>query len=371
MKSLVYSFFLFIVSCNAQVKESDIRLQEDLKNYSLTTVVEGIEVPWGMVWLPDGSMLVTERGGELFHIQGDVRTSLKNVPAVVAKGQGGLLDIALHPDYPNNGWIYLSYSGTEFGEKGSHTYIARARLGDKALEDTEILYKASPLTTKGHHFGSRLVFDQEGFLYFTIGERGEKDDNPQDLSRDGGKVYRIHDDGRIPADNPFVGVEQAKKATFTYGHRNPQGMTLHPQTGEIWTHEHGPKGGDEINILRKGANYGWPVITYGINYTGTIITEETHKEGMEQPLYYWIPSIAPSGMAFVTSDLYPEWKGHLLVGSLVFQYLELLKIEGNTVVHREKIAEDIGRLRDVRQGPDGFIYLGVEGKGILKIIPKP
>ncbi len=370
MKSLVYSFFLFIVSCNAQVKDGDILLQEDKGKYSLETVVEGIDIPWGIAWLPDGSLLISERSGELFLVKEGEKTSLTNVPVVVAKGQGGLLDIAIHPQYSDNGWIYMSYSGTESGEKGSHTYIARARIQGNSLVDHDVIYKASPLTTKGHHFGSRLLFDNQGYLFFTIGDRGETDENPQDITRDGGKVYRIHDDGGIPKDNPFVDVNNAKSAIFSYGHRNPQGMTLHPLTGELWTHEHGPKGGDEINKIQKGSNYGWPVITYGINYTGTIITEERHREGMEQPLYYWIPSIAPSGMTFVTSDLYPEWKDHLLVGSLVFQYLELLKLDGNNVIERQKIASDIGRLRDVRQGPDGYLYIAVEGKGILRILPE-
>jgi aldose sugar dehydrogenase len=180
----------------------------------------------------------------------------------------------------------------------------------------------------------------------------------------------LHDDGRIPADNPFVGQKGAKEAVFSYGHRNPQGMTKHPVTGKIWTHEHGPRGGDEINIIKKAANYGWPVITYGIDYNGSIISNLTEKEGMEQPLYYWIPSIAPSGMTFVTSDIYPNWKGHLLVGSLVFQYLELVKLDGEKVIGRQKIGTDIGRLRDVKQGPDGYIYMAVEGKGIIKIVPK-
>jgi glucose/arabinose dehydrogenase len=193
--------------------------------------------------------------------------------------------------------------------------------------------------------------------------------NPQDIKIDGGKIYRLHDDGRIPADNPFVGQLGAKEAIFSYGHRNPQGLTKHPLTGLIWSHEHGPQGGDEINIIKKGANYGWPIITYGINYDGKIISEINEKEGMEQPLHYWLPSIAPCGMTFVTGDRYPDWKGHLLVGSLKFKYLELLKIKGDKVISRQKIAQDIGRLRNVIQGSDGYIYIAVEQKGIFRIIP--
>ncbi|MEM7381907.1 MAG: PQQ-dependent sugar dehydrogenase, partial [Bacteroidota bacterium] len=217
--------------------------------------------------------------------------------------------------------------------------------------------------------GSRLEFDNEGYLYFSIGDRGARDENPQDIRRNGGKIYRIHDDGRIPEDNPFVGTEGAVEAAFTYGNRNPQGMAKNPATGAIWIHEHGPRGGDEINIVQKGLNYGWPVITYGINYSGTPITDITEKEGMEQPIYYWVPSIGPSGMTFVNSDKFPDWNGNLLVGSLAFQYLERLVLEDNKVTYREKLMEDIGRVRNVRQGPDGLIYVAVEGKGIYKLSP--
>lgn len=370
--SKLYSLFilLFFVQCKAQEKVSDIPLQEEVINYTFETVVSGIDIPWGMVWLPDGTMLVTEKMGVLYKVSKGIKTEITGLPEVYARGQGGLLDIALHPKYQENGWIYLTFSSETGEEKGGNTELIRAKIKDNSLVSIESLYKATPNTTKGHHFGSRIVFDNEGYLYFTVGDRGNHDENPQDITRDGGKVYRLHDDGRIPDDNPFIGQSHAKGAVFSYGHRNPQGMVLHPNTGEVWTHEHGPRGGDEINIIKKGANYGWPVITYGINYNGTIITEETHREGMEQPLYYWTPSIAPSGMAFVTSDLYPDWKGHLLVGSLVFQYLELVKLEGEKVIGRQKIGTNIGRLRNIVQAPDGYLYMAVEGKGILKIIPK-
>ncbi|MNX90646.1 Soluble aldose sugar dehydrogenase YliI precursor [compost metagenome] len=206
-------------------------------------------------------------------------------------------------------------------------------------------------------------------MYFSVGDRGNNLENPQDIKRDGGKIYRLHDDGRIPMDNPFVGQAGAKEAVYSFGHRNPQGLAKNPVTGAIWSHEHGPQGGDEINIIKKGTNYGWPVVTYGIDYDGSIISNETQKAGMENPIYYWLPSIAPCGMAFVTGDRYPDWKGHLLVGALKFKYLELVKLKGDAVVGRQKIALDIGRLRNVAQGPDGYIYIAVEGKGILKILP--
>ena len=360
---------LALVSCRAQTKPNDISLQPDSKDYTVEIVAPQIKVPWGMTWLPDGSMLVTERGGSIFRIRNKEVTEIRNVPKVVARGQGGLLDIAVHPKYKDNGWIYFSFSSPEGDSNASHTELMRARINEDALTDMESIYKASPSTTKGHHFGSRIVFDNKGFVYLTIGDRGNHDELPQDVTKDGGKVYRLHDDGRIPTDNPFYNLPNTKSAVYSYGHRNPQGMTMHPKTGEIWTHEHGPKGGDEINIIKKGANYGWPTITYGINYNGTTITNETHRDGMEQPLYYWTPSIAPSGMTFVSGNTYPHWEGTLLVGSLVFEYLERLHLDNNQVVKRVKMLEGIGRVRNVQQGPDGFIYVGVEGKGILKINP--
>lgn len=339
-------------------------------NYTSEVVVPDLSIPWGMAFLPDGSILVSEKTGELIHFRNGVKTNISDPPEVYVRGQGGLMDLELHPDYENNGWIYLSYSSQEGEGSGGNTAIIRARLEGDRLADQELLYKAVPNTTRGAHFGSRMEFDEQGMLYFSIGDRYNRDVNPQDITRDGGKIYRIHDDGTIPDDNPFVNEPNAKKAIFSYGHRNPQGMARHPDTGQIWVHEHGPRGGDEINVIAEGKNYGWPRITYGINYSGTSITEHTTKPGMEQPFYYWVPSIAPSGMTFVTSDLYPDWKGNLLVGSLVFQYLELCIIENDQVVYREKLLPDIGRVRNVRQGPDGYIYVAVEGKGIVKIIPK-
>ncbi|MBT8385535.1 MAG: PQQ-dependent sugar dehydrogenase, partial [Bacteroidia bacterium] len=235
---------------------------------------------------------------------------------------------------------------------------------------TQLLYKASPNSTRGQHFGSRIEFDNKGYLYFSVGDRGNRDENPQDITKDGGKIYRLHDDGRIPSDNPFMNSSGAKKAIYSFGHRNPQGMVKHPQTGEIWTHEHGPKGGDEINIVKPGKNYGWPTISYGINYDGTSFTDHTALPGMEQPLHYWVPSIAPSGMEFVTSDIYPSWKGNLLVGSLKFQYVDRCVLNGDKVTKEEKLIEGVGRVRTIKQGPDGYIYVGVENVGIVKIIPK-
>jgi len=366
---LLSALFVVILSAScAQKTDNELNTPSEV-NFEAELIIDELQIPWGMAFLPDGGILVTEKSGELLHFKDGNRTSITNVPAVYNRGQGGLLDIELHPDYESNGWLYLSYASEEGDDKGGNTAIARAKLSGNSLTDIELLYKATPNTTKGQHFGSRFEFDNNGYLFFTIGERGARDVNPQDITRDGGKVYRIHDDGSIPEDNPFVNEPGAIKALYTYGNRNPQGMAKHPETGAIWIHEHGPRGGDEINIIEKGENYGWPVITYGINYSGTTITDETEMEGMAQPIHYWVPSIAPSGMAFVTSDKYPEWEGDLLVGSLAFQYLERLQLNGDKVTNREKLMEDIGRVRNVRQGPDGFIYVAVEGKGIYKLVP--
>jgi glucose/arabinose dehydrogenase len=372
MKKSIHILCFFVVlhqySCGQQSENEVATVSEP--PFDAELFVEGLQVPWGMAFLPDNTMLISEKSGEIILFRNGEKTSVANVPPVYNRGQGGLMDLQLHPDYATNGWIYISYSSEEGNGKGGNTAIIRAKLENDALSDIELLYKAVPNTTKGQHFGSRIEFDTEGYLYFSIGERGERDINPQDISRDGGKIYRLHDDGSIPPDNPFVDQPNAVKAAYTYGNRNPQGMAIHPLTGEIWIHEHGPRGGDEINIVRKGANYGWPLITYGINYSGTPITDKTEMEGMKQPVHYWVPSIAPSGMDFITSDKYPGWKGSLLVGSLSFQYLERLELDGETVVRREKLLPDIGRVRNVREGPDGLIYVAVEGKGIYRLNPR-
>ena len=373
MKKSVLLSGLFVVMFNlscAQDPENKVDMPENVP-FTPELLIDEIQVPWGMAFLPDGSMLVTEISGDLIHFKDGQKSKISNVPEIYKRGQGGLLDVALHPDYENTGWIYISYASDEGDDKGGNTALMRAKLKDDALIDNELLYKATPNTTKGQHFGSRIEFDNEGFLYLTIGDRGDRDTNPQDITRDGGKVYRFNDDGSIPEGNPFVGEEGAKEAIYSYGHRNPQGMDKHPQTGEIWVHEHGPRGGDEINKVEAGANYGWPVVTYGINYSGTEITDKTEMEGMTQPVYYWVPSIAPSGMTFVSSDTYgADWKGSILAGALKFQYLERLAMDGEKVVKREKLMDGIGRVRDVKEGPDGLIYVAVEGKGIYKLVPK-
>ena len=368
--SLLSLIFITCFACAQQI-ESEIKAEDPkVINYTTEVVIPDLNIPWGLAFLPDGSMLVTEKTGELIHFKNGVKTSITGLPEIYVRGQGGLMDLELHPDYENNGWIYISYASPEGEGEGGNTAIMRAKLNGNELVDSQVLYKAEPNTKKGQHYGSRIEFDNDGYLYFSIGERGERDINPQDITLDCGKIYRLKDDGTIPEDNPFINTPEAKKAIYSYGHRNPQGMVKHPITGAIWVHEHGPQGGDEINIVQEGKNFGWPVISYGINYSGTSFTDITEKEGMEQPFFYWVPSIAPSGMTFVTSDIYPDWKGDLLVGSLKFSYLERLVIEDEKVVKREKLLDGMGRVRNVRQGPDGYIYAGIEGKGIVKIIPE-
>ena len=373
MKHGLFILSIIFMPCFACAQQTEYAVKaEDPTsiNYTTELIVSDINIPWGIAFLPDGSMLITEKAGELIHFKNGTKTSILGVPEVYVRGQGGLMGIKLHPNYETNGWIYFAYASAEGEGDGGNTAIIRAKLKDNALVDKEVLYKASPNSKRGQHFGSRIEFDKDGYLYFSIGERGEGSLNAQDITRDCGKIYRLYDDGRIPEDNPFVNVPNAKKAIYTYGNRNPQGLIKNPFTEEIWEHEHGPKGGDEINIIKKGKNYGWQVISYGINYDGTSFTNITEKKGMEQPLFYWVPSIAPSGMDFVTSNKYPDWKGHLLVGSLKFEYLERLVFKNGKVVKREKLLEKIGRVRDVVQAPDGYIYVAVEGKGVFKIVPK-
>jgi len=328
-------------------------------------------VPWGMAWLPNGDLLITMRSGELKLVKKGSRETetIAGLPKIAVGGQGGLLDIVLHPDYAKNAWLYFSYVKAD-GKGYKSTAIMRAKFDGISLSEQEDIYVAQAYSNKGVHFGSRLTFDHQGYLYFSIGDRGQRDINPQDITRDGGKVYRLHDDGRMPDDNPFVNANGAKGAIYSYGHRNPQGLVKHPTTGEIFSHEHGPRGGDEVNRIVKGKNYGWPEISYGVNYSGTRFTDLTKKPGMEQPLWYWDPSIAPSGMVFVTSDKYPNWQGNILVGSLKFGQVIMLTFDDSQVVKDEIVKDKLKRVRNVKQGPDGYIYVAVDGQGIYRLIPE-
>lgn len=361
---------LFIQGCSAQQSET---LAGDEEIFRAVTVVENLQHPWGITFLPDGRMLVTERPGRLRIIeQGQLDPQpVSGLPEIAAGGQGGLLDITLHPQYSSNGWIYFSYVASGDGGKG--TEVARARLDGNRLKDLQVLFRLQPKSGTQRHFGSRLLFDREGYFYITLGDRGDRP-RAQRLDDHAGSMIRLHDDGSVPPDNPFLSNKAALPEIYSYGHRNLQGIAMHPQTGEVWTHEHGPQGGDELNIIRRGGNYGWPVITYGANYgTGTKIGEGTHKKGMLQPLHYWVPSIAPSGMAFYTGDKFPQWRGNLFVGSLKFQQLVRLELQGDEVVMQERLLTNkLGRIREVATSPDGFLYLLIDAPNgsLVRLEPK-
>ena len=360
-----------VLTGSAFAQQPKVPLSDIIQPYEYQLLTKGIDIPWGMAWLDEKTILVSDRKGELRVISNGKLLSEKvtGLPSLRAQGQGGLLDVAIDPDYDQNKLIYFSYSGLEGGGDGAHTSVMRAKLQGFELSEQTVIFEAGPNTTKGQHYGSRLTFDKNGYLYISSGDRGNRDVNPQRLDRDAGKIHRINSDGSIPEDNPFVGQKDANPSIYSYGHRNPQGMAMHPVTGAIWTHEHGPKGGDEINIIQPSANYGWPVISFGVNYSGSSFTDLTKKEGMQQPVWYWVPSIAPSGMTFVTGDIYPDWKGKIIVGSLKFAYLVALELDGHKVLSQEILFPGIGRVRNVKQGADGYIYVATDGAGIFKIVP--
>ena len=364
--------FLLCLALIAAAHATEVEVSERA-TFRVERVVDGLEHPWAVAFLPEGGYLVSERPGRLRFVDGDGRLNpqpVDGLPDIAATGQGGLLDIALHPDFTANRQVYLSFA--EPGSGGVGTTVARGRLDGLQLRDVEVIFRLQPKTGSGYHFGSRLVFDRDGYLFITLGDRGDRP-RAQDLGDHAGSVIRLHDDGRLPADNPFVGIDGALPEIYSYGHRNIQGATLHPHSGALWTHEHGPQGGDEINLPSAGINHGWPVITYGVNYgIGTPIGEGSSKPGMAQPLYYWDPSIAPSGMAFYTGDAFPGWRDNLFVGSLKFQLLVRLEISDGRVSHEERLLERrLGRIRDVRQGPDGLLYLLTDaGNGALyRLVP--
>jgi glucose/arabinose dehydrogenase len=337
-------------------------------------VARGLEHPWGLAFLPDGHLLVTERPGRLRIVDRDGRASepLDGVPKVLARGQGGLLDVTLDPRFADTRLVYLAYA--EPGEGGTAgTAVARGRLGDGRLEDVRVIYRQQPKVEGANHFGSRLVFARDGTLFVTQGDRFNYRDQAQDLASGLGKLVRINPDGSVPRDNPFVGRAGARPEIWSYGHRNIQSAALHPQTGQLWTVEHGARGGDELNRPEAGKNYGWPVITYGVDYSGAKIGQGTAKPGMEQPLYYWDPVIAPSGMVFYTGEAFPDWQESILIGSLRPGLLVRLTLKDGRVAREERYLGDLGeRIRDVRQGPDGLLYLLTDSRDgrILRVMPR-
>ncbi len=359
---LLFTALTLLISFSS-VAASNILTEKTEKGIIQATILtDGLNHPWGLAFLPDSSILITERSGQLIRLdkEGKNRQSVDGLPLIKQYGQGGLLDVVIHPDFSNNNLIYISYAAQ--GKNGIGTEVARGKLEGAQLKNITVVFRLLPKTDNKQHFGSRLVFDNNGHLYITLGDRGNKP-RAQRLDDHAGSVIRINVDGSIPDNNPFINdktqKEPAKPEIFSFGHRNIQGAALHPQTGELWLHEHGPQGGDELNISRAGINYGWPVITYGVNYgTGTKIGEGTEKEDMAQPLYVWTPSIAPSGMTFYTGNHFKQWKDNILLGSLKFQLLVRLELDGEKIIHEERIFKNkFGRIRDVRQGPDGLLYL--------------
>lgn len=339
-------------------------------SFRVETLADGLDHPWALAFLPGGDILVTERSGQLLRLGPDGRrlARLDGVPEVDARNQGGLLDVALHPDFADNRWVYLTWSGR--CGPGNATHLGRGRLEGDRLADFETLFVATPCVASTKHFGSRIVFGPDGHLWMTLGDRGERD-RAQDRGDHNGSVLRLHPDGTVPSDNPFTGRAGMQGAIYSYGHRNAQGAALHPRTGEVWIHEHGPRGGDEINVPEAGANFGWPKTTYGREYWGPEIGPDK-LPGTVQPLHYWVPSIAPSGMAFYRGDAFPEWQGDLFIGALAETHLARLELDGREVVAEHQLLDDRGwRIRDVRTGPDGYLYLLTDaGNGrLVRLVP--
>ncbi len=341
--------------------------------YRLDTVARDLESPWGIAFLPDGDMIFTEKAGTIWRQKPDgSKAQVAGAPAVMSQGQGGLLDVELHPKFAENKLIYFTYSKPQPGgdSKLSATTVMRARLEGNQLSDIRDIFTALPFVATQYHFGSRMEFGSDGYLYVTVGERGKQDEFPQVLDKAHGKVHRITENGDIPADNPFFSQAGAVQSIWSYGHRNPQGLAFNPVTGDLWEHEHGPRGGDELNVVQPGKNYGWPVVSYGTHYDGRSFTDKTSMEGIESPVTYWVPSIAPCGMAFVTGDRYPAWKGNLLVGSLSFRFVNRCVLDGRKVVKQENLFNDVGRVRAITMGRDGYIYFSVENPGyIFRVVP--
>jgi aldose sugar dehydrogenase len=352
--------FAWLAPVFADSASDVVEMDTERARIRVVTVASGLDQPWGLAFLPDGRLLVTERPGRLRIIAGNVLSApLAGVPEVLTVDQGGLLDVAIDPEFKANRLIYLSLSEPA-ASGSSRTAVIRARFAETSIEDVQVIFRQQPAVATPAHFGSRLAFGRDGRLFVTLGERQapENSARAQHLDTHFGKVVRIESDGRVPGDNPFGTRPGARPEVWSYGHRNPQGAAIHPQTGELWITEHGPRGGDELNVAHAGQNYGWPRVTYGVAYSGKKIGEGTEAPGTVQPLHYWKPSIGTSGLAFYTSQQIPGWRGSAFVGGLVSRSLSRLEMEGQRIVHEERLLESLGeRIRDVRQGPDGFLYV--------------
>jgi len=372
--------FLLLFFISSYVNANDVQNWDDSiektekETFKVETFIDGFDVPWGMAFLPNKNLIVSDRNGSLWLVDynSKTKTQIIGVPEVRYKGQGGLLDVQVHPDFIKNNFIYIGFTSYLKSKKNkTFTSVTRFKLENNKLIDQKIIYKADDIyySSTTVHYGTRIVFDKEGYLYFSIGDRGKRN-QAQLLDYPNGKIHRLHDDGSIPKNNPFIQEKNAIKSIWTYGNRNPQGLAIHPVSSTIFETEHGPKGGDELNILSSGNNYGWPEITYGKNYSGTTITKYTHKKGMEQPVIHWTPSIAVCGIDFYDGELFKNWENNLLVSSLKFENLYRLEIKDNKVTEQEIVYRAGSRIRDVETGPEGFIYLALEDPGrIVRFIP--
>ena len=374
------SRFLLLFFISSYVNANDVQNWDDSiektekETFKVETFIDGFDVPWGMAFLPNKNLIVSDRNGSLWLVDynSKTKTQIIGVPEVRYKGQGGLLDVQVHPDFIKNNFIYIGFTSYLKSKKNkTFTSVTRFKLENNKLIDQKIIYKADDIyySSTTVHYGTRIVFDKEGYLYFSIGDRGKRN-QAQLLDYPNGKIHRLHDDGSIPKNNPFIQEKNAIKSIWTYGNRNPQGLAIHPVSSTIFATEHGPRGGDELNILSSGNNYGWPEITYGKNYSGTTITKYTHKKGMEQPVIHWTPSIAVCGIDFYDGKLFKNWENNLLVSSLKFENLYRLEIKDNKVTEQEIVYSAGSRIRDVETGPEGFIYLALEDPGrIVRFIP--
>lgn len=364
---LTFSSFLFVTTM-ATIGVQAKTFKSEEHDFAVEVLTDELDAPWGFAFLPDGGMLITEKDGTLRRFDGgSLSAPLDGVPAVRSRGQGGLMDVAVDPEFAANGQVYLTYS--EPGDGGVGTAVARATLGAAALEGTKVIFRQNIKTGASRHFGSRIAFAPDGTLFFAIGDRADRP-RAQDPRDHAGSVLRINKDGSVPSDNPFADGRNGLPEIWSIGHRNPQGLDIHPDTGAVWTVSHGARGGDEINKPEAGKNYGWPVISYGRHYFGGRIGEGTEKEGMEQPRYYWDPSIAPSSASFYTGDLFPKWKGDLFVGALAGQLIARIGMDGEEILGEERLlVGEYGRIRHVKGGPDGALYAITDDGELLRISP--
>jgi glucose/arabinose dehydrogenase len=375
MKIFILLFPLLLNSCTAEPDANDDDTLQGTPELTINTILTGYQIIWGMDFLPNGDLLFTEKQGKIYRKSGDNVVEITGFPEVLSTGQGGLLDIKAHPGYADNGWVYASYAASD-PAGGGQLRLVRFRIGDDRVQDLTEIFRAKGPNSWYGHYGSRIVFDKDKYLFLSIGEGGSTsyggasspNNNAQDIQSPWGKIHRLNDDGTIPEGNPLLPGNSGPTSIFSYGHRNPQGLLVHPETGVVWSTEHGPRGGDEVNIITAGANYGWPLYSVGVNYDGTEISDSHTAPGITPPHFTWTPSIGTCGMDLITSDSFLSWKGNILVSGLASQKLHMCKVENGQITGQEVVLSDYGRVRDVIQAPDGSIYVSVENPGrIIRI----